>query len=79
MSGAKYNQASDFYSDFVEKALSFPHSVLSVVTEQTVKALGDIANLSVCDLACGQGHLSRRLAERHAYVMGVDVSQELLT
>ena len=42
MSDARYDQATEFYADFVEKALASPTSVLSVITEQTLKALGDV-------------------------------------
>ena len=35
------------------------------------------SNLRICDVACGQGHLSRRLAE-YADVTGVDISASLL-
>lgn len=78
MENAKYNEVADFYTDFVEKALSFPTSVISVVTNQTLKMLDDISGLKVCDVACGQGHLSRSLAKLGAHVTGVDISEELL-
>jgi len=78
MNEAKYNQAADFYSDFVEKELSSSTSVLTVVTEQTVIALDDVSGLHVCDLACGQGHLSRRLAKLGARVTAIDVSTSLI-
>ncbi|MEM7735508.1 MAG: methyltransferase domain-containing protein [Deinococcota bacterium] len=78
MTKAMYNQAADFYTDFVQEELSSKMSVLSVVTEQTVKALGSVAGCSVCDVACGEGHVSRRLASQGAQVTGVDISQSLL-
>ncbi|MEM7032787.1 MAG: class I SAM-dependent methyltransferase, partial [Chloroflexota bacterium] len=39
---------------------------------------GDVSGKRVCDLACGEGHLSRALAEKGALVTGVDLSQNLL-
>ena len=78
MSEAKYNAVANFYVEFVRAALSSPTSVLSVVTEQVVKTLGDVKGLQICDLACGEGHLARRLAERGGNVTGVDVSEGIL-
>lgn len=40
--------------------------------------MGDIAGQRVCDLACGQGRTSRRLADLGAQVVGVDLSANLL-
>jgi ubiquinone/menaquinone biosynthesis C-methylase UbiE len=40
--------------------------------------LGDIKNLSILDLACGQGYLSRILARKGAKVVGVDLSEKML-
>ena len=41
--------------------------------------VGDVAGLWVCDLACGEGRVSRHLADLGARVVGVDVSSRLLT
>jgi ubiquinone/menaquinone biosynthesis C-methylase UbiE len=40
--------------------------------------LGDVKGLSVLDLACGQGYLSRILARKGAIVVGVDLSEKML-
>jgi SAM-dependent methyltransferase len=40
--------------------------------------LGDVQDLSVLDLACGQGYLSRILARKGAKVVGVDLSEKML-
>jgi SAM-dependent methyltransferase len=40
--------------------------------------LGDVTNLDVLDLACGQGYLSRILARKGAKVIGVDLSEKML-
>jgi ubiquinone/menaquinone biosynthesis C-methylase UbiE len=40
--------------------------------------LGDVTNLDVLDLACGNGHNTRRLARLGARVIGVDSSDALL-
>lgn len=39
---------------------------------------GDLGGRRVCDLACGQGIVARRLAKLGADVVGVDVSEKLL-
>jgi ubiquinone/menaquinone biosynthesis C-methylase UbiE len=40
--------------------------------------MGEIAGLRICDLACGQGRVARYLADRGAYVVGIDLSERLL-
>jgi ubiquinone/menaquinone biosynthesis C-methylase UbiE len=40
--------------------------------------LGDVEDLSILDLACGQGYLSRILARKGAKVVGVDLSEKML-
>lgn len=43
-----------------------------------LEACGDVAGLEAIDLGCGAGYFSRRLAERRARVVGVDLSPRLL-
>ena len=40
--------------------------------------MGDIGGMKICDLACGQGRITRRLARAGANVVGVDISERLL-
>ncbi len=40
--------------------------------------MGEVAGRRICDLACGQGRVSRYLADRGAHVVGVDLSAKLL-
>ena len=40
--------------------------------------LGDIHSQHICDLGCGEGRVSRLLAQRGAYVVGVDLSSSLI-
>lgn len=40
--------------------------------------MGKVAGLRVGDVACGQGRVSRHLADRGARVVGVDLSEKLL-
>lgn len=43
-----------------------------------LKLLGDLSGLNVLDAGCGQGYLSRILAERGAQVTGIDMSPNLI-
>jgi 2-polyprenyl-3-methyl-5-hydroxy-6-metoxy-1,4-benzoquinol methylase len=45
---------------------------------EMLKAIGDIDGLTVLDAGCGEGYLSRVLAERGARVTGVDISGRLV-
>lgn len=40
--------------------------------------MGDVAGRRICDLACGQGRVSRYLADQGAHVVGIDLSAKLL-
>ena len=40
--------------------------------------MGDVAGQRICDLACGQGRVARRLADLGAGVVGIDLSAKLL-
>src|SRR5260370_30350975 len=50
----------------------------TVAIAALLELVGNIHGQEVCDLACGQGILSRELARRGARVTGVDLSQRLL-
>jgi ubiquinone/menaquinone biosynthesis C-methylase UbiE len=39
---------------------------------------GDLSGQAICDLACGQGFITRELARRGAQVTGADLSEKLL-
>src|SRR5437867_2087757 len=40
--------------------------------------MGEVAGQRICDLACGQGRVARRLAELGARVLATDLSAKLL-
>src|SRR5262245_60188226 len=40
--------------------------------------IGPVSDQQICDLACGQGHLARKLAQVGAHVIGVDLSSVLI-
>ena len=74
MSG--YDEIAEWYDEAIrEGALAPFHAWILPIT---VDLAGGIKGCRVCDLACGQGVVARRLAERGARVLGIDVSGELL-
>ena len=75
---ATYDQAGDFYFDFVQAGLADPLSMFHLSANSILTLLGDVAGQNVCDVACGEGYVSRSLAQRGAGVTGVDLSLNLL-
>jgi 2-polyprenyl-3-methyl-5-hydroxy-6-metoxy-1,4-benzoquinol methylase len=49
-----------------------------MVVPSLLKLAGNVEGLAICDLACGQGLVSRELARSGAKVTGVDLSATLL-
>lgn len=71
-----YDEIAEWYDEAIrEGALSPFHDWIVPIT---VDLAGVVKGYRVCDLACGQGVVARRLAERGARVLGVDVSEKLL-
>ncbi len=69
-----YDAIADWYAESF--LTSSPVQALSV---QALLALaGDLQGRQVCDLACGQGVVTRELARRGANVVGIDLSVRLL-
>ncbi len=67
--GTAYDAYSTWYEDFVQAPL-FTDLIYPAVLELA----GDFRGKEVCDIACGTGAVSRRLARRGARVTGVDLS-----
>src|SRR5688500_11533453 len=80
MANTVYDEHVKFYLSFVDSQLADPGSVLSILLGQVLDIVsGDLAGKRVCDLACGEGYLSRSLARLAlAEVVGVDISSELI-
>jgi 2-polyprenyl-3-methyl-5-hydroxy-6-metoxy-1,4-benzoquinol methylase len=76
MTQAQYDEIAEWYDEQVRTTL-VPFHALAIGT--LLDLAGDVRGLTVCDLACGQGILSRELAKRGANVAGVDISERLLT
>ena len=73
MAGAAYDSIAEWYANRVREggAGEWAFPVL-------LDLIGDIRSLHICDLGCGEGRISRLLAQRGAHVMGIDVSAELV-
>jgi SAM-dependent methyltransferase len=72
MSGARYDAVAEFYEAGWTDVYDDSASVA------LFDLLGPVAGLSVLDIACGHGRITRELARRGAQVVGVDLSAELL-
>jgi SAM-dependent methyltransferase len=69
-----YDDIAEWYDQWVG-----PHSMHDDPFFAAVEALmGDISERRICDLACGQGRVSRYLADQGAQVVGIDLSAKLL-
>ncbi|CAN5311069.1 hypothetical protein BH18ACT10_BH18ACT10_07930 [soil metagenome] len=76
MSPASYDEIAVWYDERIrEGPLGLFH--LFVVPE-VLKLAGVVEGRQICDLACGQGAVARRLAKRGANFVGVDVSSKML-
>ncbi|MDQ6694102.1 MAG: class I SAM-dependent methyltransferase [Chloroflexota bacterium] len=70
---ARYNEFADFYEAFAPDIYEDPAIValLSLVS--------NVSGLRLLDLACGHGRMARELARRGAQVIGLDISEALLS
>lgn len=73
---SEYDKVGEFYISW----LGGPDREVSISSdiELMLSMLGNVNGRCVCDLACGEGFLSRILASRGARVTGVDISRTLL-
>jgi 2-polyprenyl-3-methyl-5-hydroxy-6-metoxy-1,4-benzoquinol methylase len=71
---AAYDEIAAWYDASVEA----PGSLAAQVADQVVWLCGEVAKHRLCDLACGQGVVARRLARRGALVTAIDLSERLL-
>lgn len=67
---------ASWYDKHLEKSGDTYHD--KVVHPNLLRMLGDVKGRHVLDLACGQGIFSRLLADKGAYVLGVDLGKELI-
>lgn len=74
MSVSSYDQIAEWYDDWVG-----PDSMDNDPSFRAVELLaGDVTGLRICDLCCGQGRTTRRLADLGAHVTGIDLSTNML-
>jgi len=74
MNKALYDNIAAWYD-----ATMRAESPVQAVTLPTLfDLLGDLHGQRLCDLACGQGYVTRQLAQRGADVVGIDLSAKLL-
>lgn len=71
---ARYDSIAEWYDESVRTGSLIHDLLLPTLLEM----MGNIEGKQVCDLACGQGVLSRLLARRGAKVVGIDLSTKLL-
>ena len=69
---ARYDTIAKFYDGVVGDEVRDP------AAQSLLDLVPDPRGLRVLDLACGQGRLTRQLARRGAYVVGLDISARLL-
>ena len=71
-----WNAAAEAWREFVRSGADYYR--LEVHGPALLEACGDVKGLEVLDLGCGEGFISRELAQAGARVTGVDVSDEQL-
>jgi ubiquinone/menaquinone biosynthesis C-methylase UbiE len=69
-----YDAIAAWYDEGIRRGGSIHEFVLPGLFE----LIGNTRGSKICDLACGQGVLARRLARQGAHVVGVDLSHALL-
>lgn len=71
-----WEHVADWYASLVadQRSDHFERVILPGIA----RMLGDVRGLSVLDVACGEGYVSRKLASAGAQVVGVDASPALI-
>jgi ubiquinone/menaquinone biosynthesis C-methylase UbiE len=80
MSETIYDQHIQFYLNFVDRSLADKNGLWHVLLSRFKEVLGNrLKGARVCDIACGEGYLSRFLAELGPQeVIGIDISAALI-
>ena len=75
-----YDKHVQFYLDFVDRNLADENGLWHLLLSRFKEILGDrLTGARVCDIACGEGYLSRFLAQLGPReVIGIDLSSELI-
>jgi len=73
---SSWENVAEWYDDLIEERRSDHYD--EVILPRTIELLDLAPGLRVLDLACGQGVLSRLIAEKGADVVGVDSAESLI-
>lgn len=74
-----WDRAAEEFAAFFADGAEFYHK--HIINPSVMSLLGDIEGKTILDLACGEGHLSRALAEatgRNVRILGVDASENMI-
>ncbi|MEO7003603.1 MAG: class I SAM-dependent methyltransferase [Ktedonobacterales bacterium] len=69
-----YDAIAEWYDGYLRERPLYRETLLPAV----LNLVGDVQGLTLCDLACGQGFVTRELAQRGAHLVGADISERLL-
>ncbi|HET8840743.1 MAG TPA: class I SAM-dependent methyltransferase [Ktedonobacteraceae bacterium] len=75
MSRAHYDDIAVWYDNYLKENPIYQEMVLPMLLELA----GNVQGQSICDLACGQGWLTREFARCGAHMTGIDLSEGLLS
>ncbi len=71
-----WGHVANWYHEHVSVSEDTYHE--KVVKPNLLRVVGDVRNLHVLDVACGEGFFTRLLCEKGARVTGVDIAPELI-
>ena len=74
-----WDKAAEEFSSFFSEGEEFYHK--HIINPSVVDVLGEIEGLTILDLACGEGHFARKLAELangNLKIIGVDASESMI-
>ncbi len=71
-----WGKVANWYDKHLEEGGDTYHE--KVVHPNLIRMLGEVKDKHVLDLACGQGIFSRILADKGAFIIGVDIGKELI-
>lgn len=71
-----WGSSSEWYSEYLEQGGDTYQR--QVILPNLLRIIAPTPNLSIIDIACGQGFFSRALDEAGAAVVGADISKELI-
>jgi len=74
MSQPTYNDIAEWYDQYLHKRPIY----FEVVLPNVLELVGAVVGTQICDLACGQGWIARKLARHGARVTGLDQAPNLL-